>query len=163
HCAARMPQMSDLSTVHGVRLIELALITGENGSLIVGERPTHLPFATERIFTLLGIPDGEVRGTHAHRECEQFLICMRGSVTAIVDDGEHRAETVLDRPTVGLFMPALTWGTQDRYSSDAMLLVLASHPYDADDYIHDYDEFVALVQERPSRYAGGGTRPSIVE
>jgi UDP-2-acetamido-3-amino-2,3-dideoxy-glucuronate N-acetyltransferase len=137
-----------LEAVRGVRLVELNLIAGDHGSLVVGERPTQLPFDVERIFTLFEIPAGEVRGTHAHRRCKQFLLCQRGSVTALVDDGEHREEVVLDRPTLGLYMPELTWGTQFNYSSDAVLLVLASDPYEADDYIHEYDEFTSLVRSR---------------
>lgn len=140
--------MADIGQVRGVQLVDLTLIAGDNGTLIVGEHPTQLPFSAERIFTLLGIPEGEVRGTHAHRECEQFLVCLSGSVTAVVDDGTTREEVVLDRPSLGLYMPALTWGTQYRYSSDAVLLVLASHAYDADDYIHDYDEFLTLAARR---------------
>lgn len=136
--------MSDLGGVRGVRLVELKEILADNGSLVIGEHPDQLPFVVERIFTLYGIPEGEVRGTHAHRRCEQFLICMNGSVTAGVDDGVNRVEVVLDRPSVGLYMPALTWGLQYQYSQDAVLVVLASDRYDAEDYIHDYDEFVEL-------------------
>lgn len=139
-----MPATEPIS-VRGVRLIELQEIVGDNGRLIVAEAPVGLPFAATRIFTLMNIPEGEARGTHAHRRCEQFLICMSGSVTAVVDDGTRHQELVLDRPTVGLYMPALTWGTQYGYSSDAMLVVLASDPYDADDYIEDYDEFLKLA------------------
>lgn len=135
-------------TVDGVELIELNKIVGENGSLIVAEIGAGLPFAASRIFTLLDIPAGEARGTHAHRQCAQFLICMTGSVTAIVDDGTTRQEVVLDSPARGLYMPAMTWGTQYNYSEDAMLVVLASDPYDADDYIHDYTEFVNLRAAR---------------
>ena len=145
--------MTDLDHVRGVRLVELKQVIAENGSLVIGEQPTELPFAAARIFTLYDIPEGEVRGTHAHRVCEQFLVCLRGSVTAVVDDGENRAEVVLDRPSLGLYMPALTWGTQYRYSADALLVVLASDPYDAGDYIHDYDEFTALANA-----AGNQTR-----
>ena len=76
-----------IESVRGASLVQLTLIAGENGSLVVGERPSQLPFTVERIFTLFDIPEGEVRGTHAHRHCEQFLICQRGSVTAVVDDG----------------------------------------------------------------------------
>ena len=144
-----------IESVRGASLVQLTLIAGENGSLVVGERPSQLPFTVERIFTLFDIPEGEVRGTHAHRHCEQFLICQRGSVTAVVDDGEHRAEVVLDRPDVGLYMPALTWGTQYRYSRDAVLLVLASDPYDADDYIHDYEEFKGLSKAGLAGESGG--------
>jgi UDP-2-acetamido-3-amino-2,3-dideoxy-glucuronate N-acetyltransferase len=133
-------------TVRGVRLIELQEIAGENGRLVVAETPKGLPFVARRIFTLTDIPLGEARGIHAHRRCEQFLICMRGSVTAVIDDGALRDELILDRPTTGLYMPALTWGTQYDYSPDAMLVVLASDPYEAEDYIEDYDEFLAVVR-----------------
>ena len=146
--------VADVGSVRGVSLVELTSIVAENGSLVVGEHPRQLPFAVERIFTLFAVPEGEVRGTHAHRACEQFLICQRGSVTAVVDDGVHREEVVLDQPHLGLYMPALTWGTQYRYSPDAVLLVLASDRYDADDYIHDYEEFKALSAAAFAGHAG---------
>ena len=142
-----VPESRQLAA-RGSALIELTDITAENGTLIVGQHPEQLPFAAQRIFTLLGVPAGEIRGTHAHRECHQFLICMAGSVTAAVDDGTSTEEVVLDRPSVGLYMPPLTWGKQYRYSADAVLLVLASHAYDAADYIHDYDEFTRLAAAR---------------
>jgi hypothetical protein len=134
----------DALGVGAVRLIALTRIVADNGELIVGDDP-QLPFTTRRFFVLQNIPAHEARGTHAHRKCQQFLVCLQGSVTALVDDGVTRREVVLDDPSVGLYMPALTWGTQSRYSADAVLLVLASDPYDADDYIHDYDEFLSLV------------------
>lgn len=137
---------TELATSRGARLIELQEIVSDNGRVVVAEVPVGLPFAATRVFTLMDIPEGEARGTHAHRVCKQFLICMHGSVTAVIDDGTSRWEVVLDRPTVGLYMPALTWGTQYDYSSDAVLVVLASHPYEADDYIEDYGEFLALVK-----------------
>jgi len=136
---------TEKTIVRGVRLVELQEVIGNNGTLIVAETAKGLPFAATRIFTLMDIPQHEARGTHAHRQCEQFLICMRGSVTAVIDDGTQRNEVKLDRPTAGLYMPALTWGTQYDYSPDAMLVVLASDPYDAADYIEDYDEFLELV------------------
>lgn len=137
-----------LDAVTGVRLIALQRVDGANGSLVVAETPDSMPFVARRLFTLFDIPGGELRGTHAHRACQQLLICQHGSVTAVVDDGEHRAEVVLDDPARGLYMPALTWGGQYHYSSDAVLAVLASDPYDADDYIHEYEEFLSLTAER---------------
>ena len=131
--------------VAGVQLVELPKITSENGSLIVAELGAGLPFTAKRMFTLLEIPPGEARGIHAHHHCEQFLVCLRGSVRAVVDDSVHRQEFLLDSPSRGLYMPAMTWGTQYDYSADAMLVVLASDTYDKADYIEDYDEFVRLV------------------
>lgn len=136
--------------VEGVSLVELPKITSENGSLIVAELGAGLPFTAKRMFTLLEIPSGEARGIHAHRRCEQFLVCLRGSVTAVVDDGQHRQEFRLDSPRLGLYMPAMTWGTQYDYSADALLVVLASDPYEADDYIEEYDEFLTLKKAHRS-------------
>jgi hypothetical protein len=137
----------ELLGVGATRLIALREITADNGSLVVGEVPGSLPFVVRRFFALYGIPQGEARGTHAHRECEQFLVCLRGSVRALVDDGRRQREIVLDRPDRGLYMPPLTWGTQSEYSADALLMVFASHEYDAADYIEDYQEFLTLATE----------------
>lgn len=111
---------------------------------MVAEVNKQLPFAVQRFFTVSHVPEGEPRGIHAHKECHQFLVCVSGSVKAMVDNGHERVVVQLDRPTLGLHMPPLTWGAQYDYSKDAVLLVLASHNYDAEDYIHDYEEFLVL-------------------
>jgi acetyltransferase-like isoleucine patch superfamily enzyme/dTDP-4-dehydrorhamnose 3,5-epimerase-like enzyme len=140
-------RQADLSTtdVSGARLVQLDKAVDMRGALIAGETARHVPFDPQRFFVVHDVPTAEVRGAHAHRQCEQFLVCLRGSVHAIVDDGTARGECRLDDPRRGLYMPAMTWGTQYRYSEDAVLLVLASHPYDADDYIRDYDDFLREV------------------
>lgn len=137
------PRTSDgsQSSVRGVRLVTLDRAVDMRGALVAGETTRHLPFQPRRFFVVHDVPSQEVRGAHAHRECEQFLVCLHGSVNAIVDDGESRAEYTLDSPQKGLYMPPMTWGTQYRYSDDAILLVLASHEYDPDDYIREYDDF----------------------
>lgn len=115
------------------------------GELSVGEFESDIPFKPLRYFLVYDVPTREVRGEHAHKVCDQFLICVRGSCGVLVDDGRNRTEVTLDRPNLGVYMPAMTWGTQYRYSPDAVLLVFASHRYDPDDYIRSYDEFHAAV------------------
>jgi acetyltransferase-like isoleucine patch superfamily enzyme/dTDP-4-dehydrorhamnose 3,5-epimerase-like enzyme len=116
------------------------------GTLTAGETPDDaVPFNPRRWFLVYDVPGREVRGAHAHRECEQFLICVHGSVRVAVDDGENRAEVTLSDPTEGIYVPPLVWASQFRYEADAVLLVLASHPYDAADYIRDYGEFLTAV------------------
>jgi dTDP-4-dehydrorhamnose 3,5-epimerase-like enzyme len=116
------------------------------GDLSVGEFGRDIPFAVSRYFTVFNVPSSDVRGEHAHRECQQFLVCLNGSVSVVVDDGHQRAEYTLDQPNLGLLIPNMVWGTQYKYSADAVLLVLASHPYDPDDYIRDFDQFLAEVR-----------------
>lgn len=134
-----------VSRVSGTRLHRLRQATDLRGSLVAANFATDLPFVPRRTFTVFDVPTRDVRGEHAHRVCEQFLVCLRGSVAAVVDDGKQRQEFRLDRPDVGLYMPALTWGTQYHYSEDAVLLVFASEEYDPDDYIRDYDEFLEIT------------------
>lgn len=129
----------------GYRLIEQTQVMDPRGNLTVGEFPVSIPFKPKRYFIVYQVPLVEARGEHAHRECHQFLICVRGRMTVVGDDGSRREEFELDRPSVGFYMPPMTWGTQYKYSPDAVLLVFASHYYDADDYIRDYDEFLALA------------------
>lgn len=134
-----------LSPSHKASLIDLSEIVDSRGSLIVGEVGRQLPFVVNRIFMVSKVPPGEPRGIHAHKECHQFLVCVNGSVKAMVDDGNSREVVELTSPGQGLHMPPLTWGCQYDYSEDAVLLVLASHGYDPDDYIHDYAEFETAV------------------
>lgn len=133
------------SRVNGVRLVSLPKVTDIRGSLTVGEFERSVPFPAKRYFLVFDVPSVETRGEHAHRACHQFLICVRGDVTVMADDGRHREQYVLDRPDRGIHLPPMTWGTQYKYSPDAVLLVFASHYYDPNDYIRDYDEFLRLV------------------
>jgi hypothetical protein len=94
------------------------------------------------------VPSAELRGEHAHKACHQFLICVAGSCRALLDDGQNRKEVVLDRPDVGLYMPPMIWGTQYQYTRDATLVVFASLPYQADDYIRTYEEFLREVDRK---------------
>jgi UDP-2-acetamido-3-amino-2,3-dideoxy-glucuronate N-acetyltransferase len=138
--------------VPGVTLHNLPKIVDIRGSLSVGEFERSIPFAVKRYFMVFDVPSVETRGEHAHRQCHQFLICVRGSCAVVADDGQSRREFVLDRPELGLHLPPMIWGIQYKYSSDAVLLVFASHYYDAADYIRDYNEFQTLAQARSATF-----------
>lgn len=144
--AAEHPGVNVESRVRGVRLIRLPLMSDIRGSLTVGEFYRTIPFDAKRVFLVFDVPSIETRGEHAHRTCHQCLICTHGSVNVIADDGWSREEFLLDRPDSALYFPPLVWGIQYQYSPDATLLVLASHYYDADDYIRNYDEFIDIVK-----------------
>lgn len=116
----------------------------ERGTLTFAEVGDGLPFCPQRYFLVYDVPAGTTRGGHAHRRCEQYLVAVRGAVTVTLDDGENRLEYRLERPGLGLHVPAGIWGEQRYVSDDACLMVLASHPYDSDDYLSDYAEFIAF-------------------
>jgi len=134
----------------GVELHRFKLIKDMRGDLTVGDFGAAIPFIPKRYFLVLNVPSSEIRGEHAHRCCHQFLVATHGSVSVVVDDGVTREEVRLASPDLGLFLPAMTWGVQYKYSVDAVLLVFASESYDPSDYIRDYDEFTALASSRES-------------
>jgi acetyltransferase-like isoleucine patch superfamily enzyme len=142
------PGLSQQPNASDPHLVTLRTFGDARGDLLPIDLPGGLPFEARRVFFIYGVPSKEVRGAHAHRTCEQFLVALHGSVSCIVDDGESRAEYVLDRPGMGLHMPSMTWGTQYDYSPDAVLAVFASRPYDDADYIRDYTEFLELARQQ---------------
>ncbi len=133
------------TSVAGVKLHRMPRVPDIRGSLTVGEFDRSIPFAAKRYFMVFDVPSVETRGEHAHRECHQFLICVRGSCAVVADDGVNRQEFLLDRPDVGIHLPPMVWGIQYKYSADAVLLVFASHYYDSADYIRGYSEFRQLA------------------
>ena len=128
----------------GARLYSIPHFADLRGDLNVLEFEKLLPFPVKRIFYTYNVGSREVRGEHAHKKCEQFLLAVKGSLKVIVDDGKVREEYSLESPSVGLHLPAGCWGIQYRHSADCVLLVLASMPYVPDDYIRDYSEFAAF-------------------
>jgi UDP-2-acetamido-3-amino-2,3-dideoxy-glucuronate N-acetyltransferase len=134
--------------LHGPVLYSLNTVQDIRGNLVVGECDKELPFVPRRMFMVYDVPNAKVRGAHAHKECHQFLIATHGSVSVILDDGDQRHEYTLSNPKVGIYIHPGVWGIQYKYSSKAVLIVLASHGYDANDYIRDYSEFLAWKKQQ---------------
>ncbi len=138
-------QMVETLSVTGVQVIHLPRFIDMRGSLTYGEYDQHLPFNPKRYFVVFDVPSKEVRGEHAHKEQHQFLVCLAGTCSVLVDDGKNRDEITLNQKDIGLYLPPMIWGIQYKFSADAVLLVLVSDVYDADDYIRDYDEYLQLM------------------
>jgi len=130
----------------GAKLINLNNVSDMRGSLTVVEFANDLPFTPQRFFTVYDVPSQDIRGEHAHRTCEQVLTILRGSVVVLLDDGKEREQVSLSDPSIALYIPAMVWGTQFKFSHDAILGVFASQPYDSEEYIRTYDEFQILVK-----------------
>ena len=131
--------------VGGVRWIDVPGVVDERGEIAFLQRGGGLPFTPRRVYYLYDVPDARVRGEHAHRACHRVLVCVRGRVDLELDDGRRTAATVLGSPRRALHVPPMVWGSLSGFSDDAVLLVLASHDYDADDYIRDHDDFTATA------------------
>ena len=130
------------STVYDCSLIELKKIDDVKGNITVVENSDDIPFEVRRVFYLYDIPGGESRGAHAHIECHQFLIAASGSFEVELDDGKVKRLVQLNQPYRGLHIPPGIWASEINFSSGAICLVLASHTYDEQDYIRNYEEFL---------------------
>ncbi len=127
------------------RIIELPRIYDPRGNLTFVENTDGLmPIKIERVYWIYDVPAGEARGGHAHRQGQEILIALSGSLTVKLFDGRERSEFLLNRPFQGLYMPPGYWRTMDNFSSGSVLMVLSSVPYSEDDYIRDYDDFLSL-------------------
>lgn len=131
------------SLVHGVEVRTMPIVKDLRGTLSFGEYDRHLPFLPKRFFIVYDVPSKEVRGEHAHKKLQQFLVCIKGACSVVVDNGKVREEIILNSPSKGVYLPSMIWATQYRYSMDAVLLVFASDIYDPDDYIRNYDDYLS--------------------
>lgn len=125
------------TSVRGVRLITLVQHRDARGPLaILGQDAAQLPFAPVRIFFTYEANE-QARGAHAHRGCEQILICTAGSLQVRVSDGEDEETITLCGPEQALYLGPMVWAEQFHHQPGTVLMVLASHPYDETDYLRD--------------------------
>ena len=118
------------------------------GELSVLEFSSPFPFNPKRIFYIYNVPLNQERGHHAHVECHQFFIQVKGTCTLKFDDGNETHEIVLNTPKLGVYLPPLIWSYQYNFSPDSVLLVLASDFFLESDYLRNYDDF--LEHRKPS-------------
>ena len=136
---------SDFS-VNDIKIIQLIYFPEERGNLVVMENYKSCPFAISRAFSVRA-PINMIRGQHAHKDCEQFLVCLNGEVEVTCDDGEHRRKYLLESPQQGLFIPEMIWDEQIYISEESILLSVCSTKHDPEDYIHAYEEFQYLKSQ----------------
>lgn len=114
------------------------------GNLSIVENGTTLPFDVKRVYYLYDVPGGESRGSHAHKELEQLIVAVSGSFSVILNDGINKRSFFLNRPYQGLYVRPGMWRDLVDFSSGAVCMVLASDIYKREDYIRDYQEFLAF-------------------
>ena len=136
-------------SVGGVTLYRLPQFADLRGGMVVGELEAQLPFQPKRFMLLHSVPTRQVRGEHSFRTTHQFMVCLQGQCSLLVDDGRQRREIKLTDLNVGVHIPPGVWSVQYQFSQDAMVLVLASTAYDPADYVRDYDQFVASLSPTP--------------
>lgn len=123
----------------------------DRGQLIALEEFKEIPFHVKRVYYIFETKEGVRRGFHAHKKLEQILVCVSGSCKIMLDNGKERTDIVLDKPNEGLYIANDTWREMYDFSSDAVLLVLASELYDESDYIRNYDQFLEFVKSKEGK------------
>lgn len=129
-------------SVFNCSVIQLPKIHNRAGNITPIQNSIDIPFNIKRVYYLYDIPGGESRGAHAHYNLEQLVIAASGSFDITLDDGYNKKTVQLNRPNVGLHILPGIWRDISNFSSGAICLVLASEPYQAEDYIRDYSHFV---------------------
>ncbi len=117
----------------------------DRGLLEFAEYPKHLPFEPKRVFVISQVPSHAVRGQHAHSTTSQLLMCVSGSLTARFISESEENDFDLNRFSGWLLVPPMNFGELSNFSSDCVLVVMASEAYRADEYISDLDEFKRVV------------------
>ncbi len=98
-----------------------------------------LPFVPCRIFTISNVPQGEIRGRHAHKYGEQLLVCVQGKISVLMRHAEESETVLLEPGSPGLLLAAGVWGQQTYLTAGSVLLVFASHPFDPASYKARWD------------------------
>lgn len=134
-----------MSLLKKVKIIEFPKICDPRGNLSFIESARHVPFSIKRVFYIYDVPGGETRGGHAHRECSCVLIAVSGSFDLRLTDGKDEMTITLNRSNKGVLIPPGVWDTMHNFTTGTVALALASHPYEEEDYIRDYDEYLEYV------------------
>ncbi len=130
-----------MSTIDDCKILNLPKIEDPRGNLSFIEGNNHIPFNIERIYWIYDVPGGEIRGSHAFKTAQEFIIALSGSFDVILDDGKNKNKFSLNRSYYGLYIPAGIWRTIENFSTNSLCLVISSTEYLENDYIRDIKTF----------------------
>ena len=128
-------------------IIELPKIFDPRGNLSFFESSNQIPFDIKRTYWIYDVPGGEIRGSHAFKKSEEFIIALSGSFDVVLNDGDTEIKYSLNRSYYGLYMPNMLWRSIENFSTNSLALIVSSIPYDTNDYVRDFDEFKIIKSE----------------
>jgi dTDP-4-dehydrorhamnose 3,5-epimerase-like enzyme len=123
-------------------IINLPKILDERGNLSFFQNESHLPFSIQRVYWIYDVPGGEVRGGHAYKEMQEFIIALSGSFDVVLFDGKEEKKITLNRSYYGLYIPKMLWRSMENFSTNALAFVATDSFYDEKEYIRDKDMFI---------------------
>ncbi len=128
-------------------IIQLPKILDKRGNLSFFEYPKQLPFEIARTYWIYDVPGGEIRGSHAFKEQQEFIVALSGSFDVVLHDGKKEEKFSLNRSYYGLYVPKMYWRRMENFSTNSLALIVSDKHYNSDDYIRDFEEFKKLRNE----------------
>jgi len=129
------------------KIIELPKIYDKRGNLSFFEHPNQLPFEIQRTYWVYDVPGGEVRGSHAFKEQQEFIIALSGSFDVVIHNGKSEQRFSLNRSYYGLYIPKMFWRRLENFSTNSLALIVSDKEYNENDYIRNFEEFKILTNE----------------
>ena len=119
-----------------VEWLDIQFIEDSRGQLSVIES-NLIPFPPARFFFTAVKGKNRERGGHAHKECWQLLFCISGQVDVCVVSTNGTEIYGLSQDGRALLIPPGNWSKQVFQDNHSVLGVIASHIYDAGDYVYE--------------------------
>lgn len=126
------------------QIIQLPKIPDERGNLSFFEHPSQLPFEIKRTYWIYDVPGGEIRGGHAFKEQQEFIIALSGGFDVLLHNGKEEMKFHLNRSYYGLFIPKMMWRSMENFSTNSLALHVSDKGYNAEDYVRDFEQFKTL-------------------
>ena len=134
-------------TLKEPQIIHLPKIHDPRGNLSFFENNKQIPFEIKRTYWIYDVPGGEIRGGHAFRESNEFIIALSGSFDVVLHNGKKEFLFSLNRSYYGVYIPKMYWRKLENFSTNALALIVASTKYDNNDYVYNFNEFKLLTNE----------------
>lgn len=134
-------------TVKEAHIVQLPKMEDERGNLSFLEEGEHIPFDIKRVYWIYDVPGGEYRGAHAYKANQEFIVALSGSFDVVLDDGKEKKVFSLNRSYYALYVPNGLWRYIDNFSTNALAFIASSTVFNQNDYIRDYNAFLAYKEE----------------
>ncbi|PZF72045.1 sugar 3,4-ketoisomerase [Taibaiella soli] len=128
------------------KIINLPKILDDRGNLSFFQNNGHIPFEIKRVYWIYDVPGGETRGGHAYNTLQEFIVALSGSFDVVLNDGKNKKTYTLNRSNYGLYVPNRVWRHMENFSTNSVAFIAADQPYNASEYIRDFQEFQKKTQ-----------------
>jgi len=126
------------------KIIDLPKFDDPRGNLSFIEQENHIPFSIKRVYWIYDVPGGQIRGAHAFKEQQEFIVALSGSFDIVIDDGKSKKTFSLNRSYYGLYVPNTVWRHMENFSTNSVAMVLSSTHFSIDDYILNHKDFLSF-------------------